>query len=505
MIMNKQTALEKQIKQTYQLSEINPVFIDRLEAKLKAFQPKSETRVKPTFQFTHRWVYALSTLFVVCALMLAIGPSKVWAQIQSALGFVPGGGLVDTSTPFRQLAEPVTETQDGITLTIRSAFLSADQTKVAYNMSELPAGIQRAKFSDPECMQPAYLILPDGSQIEAPLSSEGVMPDGSSVREIQFLSPIPVQFNEAILVFPCLEGSAPGKGPQNWQFSLEFKPAPKEMAFYPVTINTQAPTTTEPGNKPTDEFQASAPTIPAGIVDGDRQNDMTVLSVLEKPDSYWVTWCFPMEYDPDVQGNGQLYEMPFNPVLYDANGAELPDPSREVQLEIWKYETGLQEQLSDKDRLNCYLQTFEISKTGVAFPVYAKQNVYKRLFPEKQAYTDIEFDGSQVLASDQAIEVNKDLQIGSIKFRLVSIGKSEYGGYTFNFDGQESKVITAEVSLIGLESNFHGSGSFNPSDPYHFTLSEMYPQIPNGNLTVRISLPAVLGDKISFIGSWSPS
>jgi hypothetical protein len=166
----------------------------------------------------------------------------------------------------------------------------------------------------------------------------------------------------------------------------------------------------------------------------------------------------------------------------------------------------LRQHLSGKDCLNwsSNLQTFEISKTGVALPVYAKLNVFERSFPEKEAYADIEFDDSQVLASDQPLEVNKDIQIGSVKFKLVSIGKSQYGGYTFNFDGQESKVISAEVGLVGYDSNFHGSGSFNPSDPYHFVLSEVYPQIPTGNLTVRVSHPVVLGDKISFIGSWSP-
>jgi len=34
--------------------------------------------------------------------------------------------------------------------------------------------------------------------------------------------------------------------------------------------------------------------------------------------------------------------------------------------------------------------------------------------------------------------------------------------------------------------------------------AEMYSQIPAGKQTVRISQPAVLGDLISFIGSWSP-
>ena len=509
-MMNEPTAFEKQIKQTYRLPEMNPVFVDRLEARFKDYQPNLEVKTQRTFHLARGWAFAMSVLFVLATLTLVIGPAKVWAQIQSALGFVPGVGLVDISSPFRQLAAPVSATKDGITLTIQSAFLSADQTVITYNMSELPADIKRAKFTDPECMQSAYLILPDGSQIESPISSGGTLPDGSFLRQVQFLSPVPVQFNQATLVFPCLEGTAREKGLQNWQFLLKFKPAPEELISYPVTLvpslDPSTPATDGSENKPSAGSQASTPTLPVGIVDGDRQEDMSLLSVVEKPDSYWVTWCFPMKYDMNVQINGQLYEIPFNAVLYDANGKELPEPSREAQLEIWKYEDGLREQLSSTDRLNCSsnLHTFEISKSGVAFPVYARQNVYERSFPEKQAFADIEFDGSQVLASDQPIKVDKAIQIGSVKFKLVSIGKNQYGGYTFNFDGQDGQVITAEIGLVGYDSNFHGTVSFNSNDPYHFTLSEMYPQIPTGSLTVRVSRPAVLGDLISFIGSWSP-
>jgi hypothetical protein len=506
--MNEFTAFEKKIKQTYRLPEIEPIFISSLEAKLKGNQPNPDVKIKRTYHFARGWAYALGILFVLCTLMLAIGPSRVWAQIQTVLGFIPGFGLVDTSSPLRQLAEPVSRTKDGITIAIKSAFLSADQTTITYNMSELPASIKRVKFGDPECMKPASLIFPDGSQIESSGSGGRAMPDGSFLREVQFLQQIPQQFNQVILVFPCLEGTARGKGPQDWQISLKFKPAPNDIVIYPATlmppqakIDTPAPVVTKPENESAFGSQVSTPTMPAVIVDGDHQDTMTVLSVIEKQDSYWVTWGFTGKYDKDVHRNGQLYEMTFNPVLYDANGKEFPEPSQETRQEIWKYEEGLLRQLPNNDTFPI---TFQIPKTRVAFPIYVKQNVFERSFPEKETYADIEFDGSQVLTADQPLVVDKNVQIGSVHFKLVSIGKSQYGGYTFNFDGQDSKVITAEARLVGHESNFHGSVSFNPNDPYHFAISEMYPQIPTGIQTVRVSYPVVLGDKISFIGTWMP-
>lgn len=508
---------EKEIKQTYRLPDANPAFFNRLEAKLQAYQHNPVAKAKPTFHFVRGWVYAAATLIFLGALVFAIGPSKVLAQIQAVFGFVPNIGLVDTSSPFRQLAEPVSDTREGVTLDIKSAFLSADGTVITYAMSDLPVEIKRARFGDPECTLPAYLTLPDGSKIEAAGSSGGITPDGSYVNNIRFNDPVPANFNQATLAFPCLEGTALGKGPEDWQFALAFKPAPEDLAIYPATlmpsqakIEDLVPATVEPTTQP--QFKSVTPAMPAMIVDGDRQEEMTIIAVVEKPDAYWVTWSFEFSYDDDIQLNGQLHEYPFNPVLYDANGTKLPEPDRETQLELWEYEDGLRKQLlrnqlSDQDQVDYVgpmMHTFVVPKSGVAFPVYAKQNVYERSFPEKEAYADIEFDGTKVQTSDQPVEINKEIQLGSVKFELAAIEKNQFGGYSFLFDGTEGKVVQCLAGLVGYTTNMGGASIFNPDDPFHFSQAEMYSQIPTGMLTVRVSQPAVLGDLISFIGSWSP-
>jgi len=509
--MNNINPFEKEIKQTYRLPDANPAFFNRLEAKLQAYQHNPEAKAKPTFHFVRGWVYAAATLIFLGALVFAIGPSKVLAQIQAVFGFVPNVGLVDTSSPFRQLAEPVSDTREGVTLDIQSAFLSADQTIITYTMSDLPVEIKHAKFGDPECFTPAYLTLPDGSRVEASGSSSGNTPDGSYANNIRFNDPVPANFNQATLVFPCLEGTARGKGPEDWQFALTFKPAPENLAVYPATlmpsqakIEDLVPATAEPAAQP--QVESGTPVMPAMIVDGDRQEKMAILAVVEKPDAYWVTWAYPGKRDNDIQINGQLYVVPFNPVLYDANGTEQPAPDHETQLQLWQYEESLRSQLSGQDQLKYLgsMYTFAIPKSGVAFPVYAKQNVYERSFPEKEAYAEIEFDGSKVQTSDNPVEINQENQLGSVKFTLSAVEKNPYGGYSFLFDGAEGKVVQCQAGLVGYKTNMGGGSSFNPGDPFHFYQAEMYSEIPTGMLTVRVSQPAGLGDLISFIGSWSP-
>jgi hypothetical protein len=506
--MNDFSSFEKEIKQTYHLPAANPAFFDRLEAKLQAYQPNLGAKARPAFHFARSWAYALAAFLFISVMILAIGPSKVLAQIQAVFGFVPDVGLVDTSSPFRELAEPVSDTKDGITLSIQSAFLSADQTTITYTMSDLPVEIKRTRFGDPECLAPAYLTLPDGSKVEASESSGGLAPDGSFVHAIRFSGPFPADFNQATLVFPCLEGTARGKGPKDWQIVLAFKPVPKDIVIYPATLipsQTHIETPVSATVEPPAQLKAET-AIPTIIVDGDRQEDMVVLSVVEKPDSYWVTWGYPDQYDDDIHSNGYLYVVPFNPVLYDANGAVLPEPDHETQLELWKYEDRLRNQLSDQDgmKYDSTMHTFVVPRSGVVFPVYARQDVYERSFPEKEAYAEIEFDGSKVQTSDKPVEINQKIQLGSVKFKLDAIEKNQYGGYSFLFDGAEGQVIQCQVDLVDHTTNMSGGGSFNPDDPFHFYQAVMYSQIPTGRLTVRVSQPAVLGDLISFVGSWSP-
>jgi len=509
--MNDLNPFEKEIKQTYRLPEVNPAYFEQLEAKLKTKQPHPETSARPVFHIARGWAYAVATLLLIGVMVIAIGPSKVLAQIQAVFGFVPNVGLVDTSSPFRQLTQPASDTRDGVTLDIQSAFLSADGTIITYTMPDLPTEIKHSRFGEPECNLPAYLTLPDGSRIEAAGSSSGNSPDGSYAYSIRFSDPVPVNFNQATLVFPCLVGTVRGKGPEDWQFALTFKPAPENLVVYPATlmpsqdqIENPALATVEPAEQPRPETGISV--MPAMIVDGDRQEEMVVLAVVEKPDSYWVTWAYPDKSDDGIQRNGYLYEQPFNPVLYDANGTQLPVPDHETQLELWEYEDSLRNQLSDQEGLlyDSTLHTFVVPKSGILYPVYARQNVYERTFPEKEAYVDVEFDGSKVQASDEPVEINREIQIGSVKFTLNAIGKNQFGGYSFLFDGTEGNVVQCQAGLVGYTTNMGGSSSFNPDDPFHFKQAEMYSQIPTGMLTVRVSQPAVLGERISFIGSWSP-
>ena len=246
--------------------------------------------------------------------------------------------------------------------------------------------------------------------------------------------------------------------------------------------------------------------MPAMIVDGDRQEEMTLLSVVEKPDSYWITWGVPFAGDPDIQVNGHLYLMPYNPVLYDANGVELPELNQTLRNELWDYTDSVLRQLPEEDQLKYFGSsvTFAVPKTGVDFPVYLKLNVLERSFPEKESYAEIKFNGTHVQNTDEPVMINQEINIGSVAFTLDSIERGEFGEYSFNFNGEESSVVQCKVEVLGLSPIMSGEGTLYPGDLFNFFESLLFSSAPVGQRTLRISEPAVLGDMISFIGTWSP-
>jgi len=60
---------------------------------------------------------------------------------QSA-GLLPGPGLVPQDAQFRVLSEPVSQTRDGITVTITQAIVNTDQMSVTLTVLNVPAETQ---------------------------------------------------------------------------------------------------------------------------------------------------------------------------------------------------------------------------------------------------------------------------------------------------------------------------------------------------------------------------
>ena len=105
----------------------------------KTEKPENSTTGKPenrnTLMQTLRAKPALMILFVVLALALLSGAAYA---IGRSLGYIPGVGIIEQGAPIRVLAEPVSQTREGITLTVDQAYLTPERTILSYTVSGIP-------------------------------------------------------------------------------------------------------------------------------------------------------------------------------------------------------------------------------------------------------------------------------------------------------------------------------------------------------------------------------
>lgn len=191
--------------------------------------PRIELRLdkRSSFMQTLRARPALALIIILLALSLLTG---VVYAIGKSLGYIPGVGIIDQSAPLRVLAEPVTMTRDGITLTVTEAVLSADKTVVFVKVE----GVPREAYPNDEsigCMGSANLRLADGTLLEGGYIGAGGWTHFENRLEY---GPIPANVNEAVLTFDCIGFTKPGALPENWEIPLRFAPAPPDMTVAPV-------------------------------------------------------------------------------------------------------------------------------------------------------------------------------------------------------------------------------------------------------------------------------
>jgi hypothetical protein len=227
-------------------------------------------------------------LFLVILLALTLLTGAVYA-IGRSLGYIPGVGIIDQSAPLRVLAEPVTLTREGVTITVTEAVLSADKTVVLLKVE----GVPREAYPNDEsigCMGSANLRLADGTLLEGGHIGAGGWTHFENRLEY---GPIPANVNEAALTFDCIGFTKAGALPENWEIPLRFAPAPPDMTVVPV-VELSTPAATNPP-------AADATSTPV------LSNTMTRNGI-----------TFTLEKFVEVEGGYQLYGS------LDLSGATLP-------------------------------------------------------------------------------------------------------------------------------------------------------------------------------------
>jgi hypothetical protein len=208
------SVFDEKLRTVTQIPGPRPEFVEGLWARIAA---QSASALPSVPGRARRWLarpawYALGLLVVgLVILTLVIGPQRVFAAVRELLGYIPGVGIVDPSGGIRVLAEPVSVSREGITLTVTGATLTADGTHLQYRTFGVPRSAYPQREDVSGCYEPEYLRLPDGTKL-------------GTERE---MGPVPAEVNEAVFVMPCIAGTLPGTVPEDWELLLRFGAPPE--------------------------------------------------------------------------------------------------------------------------------------------------------------------------------------------------------------------------------------------------------------------------------------
>ena len=437
---------------------------ERLKNQLKAqieMQPKAKSFFhKPRSRFSFGWGLTLASSLLVLIVVLAVGPGKVWAQIQKSLGFLPGFGLVEENTIIRTIAQPLSLTQDGITIDVVNALLTNSETKIDYRVF----GLGKANFGeegDPTCFEPVQMILPDGTVL---------------TRDGNTFPAIPAEVEKATLIFPCIAGTVVETTPVNWQFELTFIPAenPQELLtveFIPQPIVSLSDSEQAP--------QVESPDVNMGLGMAIETTDGYILTGYldsQKPSSY----------------------LAIDPVITDANQhiVQTTYPSEFMQL-------AQEEPLAGK--ADIFALAFK--NQDLTFPLTVSWDYYpitRHVIKNAPVQTYNVGEHPQV---GQSWQPNLVFEIDGISITLKEIALERNNAYRFTFEGP-GNLETVSVEMPDYPSMGGGGGASGyPSaeGTKEAESSISFTTLPTSELKFYITAISVYEEPVHLMQSWQPS
>ena len=465
--MNEATStprFEENVRRSFGVPAIRPDFVDTVYGDLMRRAAEKPGRTRRFFGLQPAGIVALVILSLMIIVTLVIGPQRVYAAIMELLGYIPGVGIVDQSIPIRTLAEPVTVTRDGISITVTAAVLTGDRTHIEYRIFGVPSSAYPNREDIHGCFQSDYLLLPDGTRFD---------------RTDQDFPPIPAGVNEAVLVIPCIGETLPGTVPENWELPLRFVPAPPDLTVIPVIESLPSQTPLVPANTPTADI-----------------NPLRILKVLDIGDKFVLMgeFSYSAARDPSLPAGSWWAIQRISIVGADgrdvpqafSNDFSLPTPTQ-PEYETWLYQVY-------KD----FVPPVTITYAGeIISPVGEKEQA------------EFEFDAGLNPQDGMVWTVNKDFQLGGFNIRLVSI-ESSSRGYSFHFKADPGASANAiSVDIAGYSPNCGGGGG-GDQFPEEFDREVCYADVsgfsdfPHGKLKILINFQTLVRQNKSFQVQWSP-
>ena len=420
---------------------------------------KTRQPIPTFFAFRPVWITTIILIMAVTSI-LVIGPQNVYASFMKLLGYIPGVGLVEQDSTIRILAEPVSLTRDGVTVSVYQAILTGSETRLDHGVSGVPLSAYPEGEMVTGCIEQPSLELPDGS-------------------EISLSDPIPYEFNTATFILPCIFNTLPGTVPTDWNLDLQFVPAPPDFKILPVVDSHPTETPKEEVHRTESEF---SPTVTETISSA----TVTIEKHIETEDGYILLGMVR----PEIS-EGEWLQITSAAIIRDANHQKI---SYEYPMDI-QYQ-----QESDEPMNGGGSFAMQIKGAKVEFPITIGFSGVVISPVDPLAEATLIVDVGENPQPGEVIEVNQTLDLAGYPIRLITMTVVSRDGYSFHIDPGEA-LSSVSVQISGYQAVGAGGGA-GWGGPFHTSLS--YMELPTGQLELVFDNPMQTTETEAWTTSWQP-
>jgi hypothetical protein len=501
--LNPTPEFEEKVRRALDVPDANPEFVKKLRADLA----RRPVVMRPRFVLRPAWVFA--SLIVTLAL-IASAPFAVNA-LKRLFGYVPGVGLVENVGGIRMLAEPVSVTCEGVTVTVTQAMVYEDRVELTYEVAGIKENYSNAPdmcgsyhpdngfWSDAD----ADLRLPDGTLVRRDYAGEFQFANRYAMKPVYAVQ-VPADALELTMVLKCIPFTRLGSVPENWEVPFKLIAVPEGTVVGEPVIEVEQPTV-----EPTLEVPASSlteePALPAPVV------TMT----LEKIVPLDSATIFYLSLDMENKDPSLISIMPVDAYVVDSQGQKIDLIGGFVWQPFQHRPGSLFEFRSASKPADGALTVVIENAVAYYAPMYVEP---RQATPEEMSFT---FDAGANPQAGQTWDLNNGFDIAGYPLQVTSVravtwsevqepsyidGSQGYEfGYQFTVESDPSIKMSAEMDIMS-ESPMCGLTVGSPFIPTASSLQ--YTQLcrdtyPSGSVIVTIRELAVLMEN-TWQTTWVP-